>query len=67
MTPTSVHEAKMRASFLNEAIVPAAVVVGLLLTLPLLSGCRTASGLGQDISAAGHAMTNAAEKHKPGK
>ena len=57
----------MRACFPNEVRIPAAVLLGLLLTLPLLSGCRTASGLGQDISAAGHAMTNAAEKHKPGK
>lgn len=30
---------------------------------PLLSGCHTAAGVGEDLSAGGKAMTNSAEKH----
>jgi predicted small secreted protein len=32
---------------------------------PLLSACHTAAGVGQDVSAAGNAVTNSAEKHSP--
>jgi len=28
-----------------------------------LAGCNTVSGAGQDVSAAGHAVTNSADKH----
>ncbi len=32
----------------------------------LLNGCNTAAGIGQDVSAAGHTVTNTAEKVKSG-
>jgi predicted small secreted protein len=32
----------------------------------LLSACNTTAGLGQDVSAAGHAVTNTADKVKSG-
>ena len=32
----------------------------------LLSACNTTAGVGQDVSATGHAVTNAAEKAKSG-
>jgi len=35
-----------------------------MLGLPLLSACNTASGMGEDISAAGSAMSGAAEDTK---
>jgi predicted small secreted protein len=55
-------EVQMRGSF-----------TGIVLTLALLSGatimlsgCNTTAGLGQDVSAAGHAVTNTADKVKSG-
>ena len=35
-------------------------------TSALLSACNTTAGAGQDVSAAGHAVTNSAEKVKAG-
>jgi entericidin B len=32
----------------------------------LLTGCNTTAGAGEDVSAAGHAVTNSAEKVKSG-
>ncbi len=32
---------------------------------PLLGACNTAAGVGEDLSSAGHAITNTAEKHAP--
>jgi len=32
---------------------------------PMLGGCHTTAGIGEDLSAGGHAVTNAAEKHTP--
>ena len=37
----------------------------LIATVPLLGACQTTAGAGQDISSAGHALTNSAEKHAP--
>lgn len=34
--------------------------------LTMLSACNTTAGVGQDVSAAGHAVTNSAEKVKQG-
>ena len=34
-------------------------------TVPLLSACNTTADAGQDLSAAGHAITGTAEKSKP--
>jgi entericidin B len=33
-----------------------------LLSLPALSGCNTARGIGEDVEAAGHAVSGTAEK-----
>jgi predicted small secreted protein len=32
---------------------------------PMLGACHTTAGVGQDLSAGGHAVTNSAEKHSP--
>jgi entericidin B len=32
---------------------------------PLLGACNTTAGVGEDLSAGGHALTNSAEKHAP--
>jgi len=32
---------------------------------PLLGGCQTTAGAGEDVSATGHALTNSADKHTP--
>jgi len=32
---------------------------------PLLGACQTTAGAGEDLSSAGHAITNSAEKHAP--
>lgn len=42
-----------------------AAIVGWLVlagALPLLGACHTTAGAGQDLSAAGHAITNSADK-----
>ena len=33
--------------------------------LPAVSACHTTAGIGEDLSAGGHAVTKAAEKHAP--
>ena len=37
----------------------------LIAAAPLLGACHTTAGAGQDLSDAGHAMTNSADKHAP--
>ena len=37
----------------------------LIAAAPLLGACHTTAGAGEDISSAGHAMTNSADKHAP--
>jgi predicted small secreted protein len=32
---------------------------------PMLGACHTTAGIGEDLSAGGHAVTNSAEKHTP--
>jgi predicted small secreted protein len=44
--------------FLNLVLLSGATV--------LLNACNTTAGAGQDVSAAGHAVTNSAEKVKSG-
>jgi predicted small secreted protein len=43
----------------------ALAVVLLLGSVPLLAACNTTSGAGRDLSAAGNAVTDTAEKAKP--
>ena len=40
-------------------------VLALLGALPLLGGCHTAAGAGQDITDTGHAITHSADKNMP--
>lgn len=37
----------------------------LIAAAPLLGACHTTAGVGEDLSAGGHAVTNSAEKHTP--
>jgi predicted small secreted protein len=37
----------------------------LIAAAPLLGACHTTAGAGQDLSDAGHAITNSADKHAP--
>jgi predicted small secreted protein len=37
----------------------------LIAAAPLLGACHTTAGAGEDLSAAGHAVTNSADKHTP--
>ncbi len=43
----------------------ALTLLALIATMPLLGACQTTAGAGEDISSAGHAITNSAEKHAP--
>jgi predicted small secreted protein len=44
----------------------AASILVLAGTVTMLSACNTTAGVGQDVSATGHAVTNSAEKVKQG-
>ncbi|MDR3440277.1 entericidin A/B family lipoprotein [Telmatospirillum sp.] len=37
----------------------------LIAAVPLLGACHTTAGAGEDLSSAGRAMTNSADKHAP--
>jgi predicted small secreted protein len=37
----------------------------LIAAAPLLGACHTTAGVGQDVSATGHALTNSAQKNTP--
>jgi predicted small secreted protein len=37
----------------------------LIAAAPLLGACHTTAGAGEDLSSAGHAITNSADKHAP--
>jgi predicted small secreted protein len=51
----------------GERIVSAALASFLLLgTVTLIAACNTTAGVGQDVSAAGRAVSNSAEKVKQG-
>ena len=43
----------------------ALILLALVGLAPLLGACHTTAGLGEDLSAGGHAVTNSAEKHAP--
>lgn len=43
----------------------ALVLIMLLAGASILSACGTTAGVGQDLSAAGQALKDSAEKHKP--
>ena len=48
---------------LASALITSFILAGALVTL---SACNTTAGVGQDVSATGHALTNSAEKVKQG-
>lgn len=48
---------------MNTSIALALLV--LLAATPMLGACNTTAGAGQDLTAAGHAVTNSADKLKP--
>jgi entericidin B len=50
---------------MRKHLYAALALLALLGCAPLLSACHTAAGLGQDMSAGGHAITNSADKHSP--
>jgi predicted small secreted protein len=43
----------------------ALTVLGLIGSASLLGACHTTAGVGQDVSATGHALTNSAQKNTP--
>ena len=51
---------------MSRKIAPALAVLALLASASVLSACNTTAGAGQDVSAAGHAVTTGAEKVKSG-
>jgi entericidin B len=42
----------------------ALTLLALIGAAPLLAGCNTTAGVGQDVSAGGHAITHEANEHK---
>ena len=53
---------------MRNPITARGVVLALLLALaaPMLAACNTTAGAGQDVSAAGHAVTNERQQRQPG-
>jgi predicted small secreted protein len=52
---------------MNRSTIRAIVVAMALASLaPVLAACNTTAGAGQDVSAAGHAVTNTADRVKSG-
>lgn len=43
----------------------ALTILLLIAAAPLLGACHTTAGVGEDLSAAGHSVTNSADKHTP--
>lgn len=43
----------------------ALALFALLAAAPVLGACHTTAGAGEDLSAAGHAVTDTADKHTP--
>jgi predicted small secreted protein len=50
---------------MRKKISLALALLALIGLTPLLGACHTTAGVGEDLSAGGHAMTNSAEKHSP--
>ncbi len=48
-----------------KTMLRAAVLLGLVAAMPLLSACHTMSGAGQDITKTGQTLDNAAQKATP--
>jgi len=54
-----------RIKIMREKLLTGLTLLALVAAAPLLSGCHTTAGVGQDLSAGGNAVTNSAEKHTP--
>ncbi len=48
----------------NKLVVAVLSILLLSGVAPLLSACNTTAGFGEDMSSAGHAVTNSAERNK---
>jgi predicted small secreted protein len=55
----------VKVSSMYKSLIVALTVFLLAAAAPLLSACHTTAGAGEDISAAGHAITNSADRHTP--
>ena len=47
-----------------QGVITMKTLIGILLASCLLTACNTMAGMGQDVSSAGHAVTNAADDVK---
>jgi predicted small secreted protein len=52
-------------SIMRKNLSAALALLLLVGSAPLLGACNTTAGAGQDLSSAGHAVTKAADEHKP--
>jgi len=50
---------------MSKKLATALTLLALLGLAPLLGACHTTAGIGEDVSAGGHALTNSADKHTP--
>lgn len=50
---------------MSRSLTVALTLLALVAAVPLLSACHTTAGVGQDISATGHAIDKAAKKSTP--
>ena len=50
---------------MNKSRSLALALLALLGLAPMLGACHTTAGVGEDLSAGGHAITNSADKHTP--
>jgi predicted small secreted protein len=54
-----------RTIAMNRTLSIALTLLVLLTAAPLLGACHTTAGAGEDLSAAGHAVTNGAQRSTP--
>jgi predicted small secreted protein len=54
-----------RITLMNKSLSLALAFLALIGLAPILGACHTTAGVGEDLSAGGHAITNSAEKHTP--
>jgi len=68
MHPASLRDVRVHTGEAKGRVMPRKAVLAITLlalagTAPLLSGCYTTAGAGQDLQAAGHSLTKSAEKN----
>jgi predicted small secreted protein len=52
--------------YFRRCVLSALLTLSMLGAVTMLVACNTTAGIGQDVSATGHAVTNSAEKVKQG-